>query len=455
MIKISPDLSKKQKQAFRYLLDKETTEILFGGGAGGGKSYLGCLWLITMSIQYPGSRWLMGRSKLTALKQTTLNTFFDVCQQFGIKGNGVHYSYNQVNNTIKWFNGSEILLKDLFRYPSDPNFDSLGSLEITGAFIDECNQLTEKAKQIVASRIRYKLDEYGLIPKIIMTCNPAKNWVYDEFYKKNKDSRLEVHKKFIQALVTDNPHISEHYVNQLHKLDKSSKMRLLFGQWEYDDDPSVLILFDAISDLFNNDYLLPGTEEERKKLQKYISADIARFGDDKTVIFLWQGYAATQIHVLFKKSIKESTEYIKNLAREQQIPNSKIVVDSDGVGGGVVDYIPGCYSFVAQSKPIPVDGKTDNYSNLKSQCYFKLAELINQGQLYVRCEDIDVKEKLTEELEQVKRKDFDKDGPLKIVPKEEVKAVLGRSPDFSDTMAMRMVFEFRKTGMDSVDFCFF
>ena len=34
-------LTKKQGLALKYLTDKTTTEILFGGAAGGGKSYLG------------------------------------------------------------------------------------------------------------------------------------------------------------------------------------------------------------------------------------------------------------------------------------------------------------------------------------------------------------------------------------------------------------------------------
>jgi phage terminase large subunit len=76
-----------------------------------------------------------------------------------------HYRYNQQSNTISFPNGSQILLKDLFLYPSDPNFDELGSLEITDAFIDECNQTVEKAFNVVKSRIRYKLDENNLYLK--------------------------------------------------------------------------------------------------------------------------------------------------------------------------------------------------------------------------------------------------------------------------------------------------
>ena len=57
-------LIKKQEHAVHYLKDRTTTELLYGGSAGGGKSVLGCLWLIEMCQTHAGSRWLMGRSKL-------------------------------------------------------------------------------------------------------------------------------------------------------------------------------------------------------------------------------------------------------------------------------------------------------------------------------------------------------------------------------------------------------
>jgi phage terminase large subunit len=179
---------------------------------------------------------LIGRSSLKTLKETTLQSFFEVCKMQGLKAE-THYRYNQQSNTISFPNGSQILLKDLFLYPSDPNFDELGSLEITDAFIDECNQTVEKAFNVVKSRIRYKLDENNLIPKMLGSCNPAKNYVYHRFYKPAKDNTLQRDRQFIQALVSDNPDISKHYRENLMGLDETSKQRLLYGNWEYDDDP--------------------------------------------------------------------------------------------------------------------------------------------------------------------------------------------------------------------------
>ena len=426
MLNIDTEFTLTQGKAIEYLFDKQTTEVLFGGAAGGGKSWVGCSWLILLCIKYPKTRYLMGRSKLDSLKKTTLNTFFEVCQTWGIIANK-HYNFNAGSNIIKFYNDSEIILKDLFLYPSDRNFDSLGSLEITAAFIDEANQITEKAKNIVASRMRYKLDDYGIIPKLLMTCNPAKNWVYTQYYKPSKEGVQKPHRKFIQSLVDDNKFISKHYKTQLLTLDELSKQRLLFGNWEYDATKDSLIEYDAIINLFS---------QTGKQGDKYLSCDVARFGSDKTVIMYWEGLHIKKIKTLLKSAINEVVNEIRLLQQQYAVRLTNIIVDEDGVGGGVKDYMR-CRGFVNNSKAL----KGENYQNLKTQCYYKLADMVNTAQIGIDCKDVNIKNNIIEELEQVRTKDADKDNKLQIISKETVKDIIGRSPDYSDALAMRMFFE--------------
>ena len=423
---IEPKFTETQSLAIQYLFDKQTTEVLFGGAAGGGKSWVGCSWLILLCMKYPNTRYLMGRSKLDALKKTTLNTFFEVCSTYGLEANR-HYNFNGSSNIITFVNGAEIILKDLFLYPSDRNFDSLGSLELTGAFIDECNQITEKAKNIVASRLRYKLDENNLIPKLLMTCNPAKNWVYTSYYRPAQENKLKPYRKFIQSLVTDNEYISKHYEKQLFELDDLTKQRLLFGNWEYDATQDSLIDYNSILSLFET----KGIDGD-----KYITCDVARFGSDKTVIMLWQGLHLKYIKTLLKSAINDVVEDIKRLQQENQVPLRNVIVDEDGVGGGVKDYLR-CQGFVNNARAL----KNENYQNLKTQCYYTLAKKINEGQLGISCSNINTKNDIIEELEQVRTKDADKDNKLQILSKDTVKSIIGRSPDYADALAMRMYYE--------------
>lgn len=427
-------LNHKQTQAIDFLEDNQHTEGLFGGGAGGGKSILGCYWQIKNRLKYPNTRGLIGRSKLKTLKETTLNSFFFVCQQQGLQA-GNHYRINNQSHEIKFYNGSSIFLKDLFYYPSDPNFDELGSLEITDAFIDECNQITEKAWNIVMSRVRYGLDENGLIPKVFGTCNPSKGFVYNKFYKPSRDNNLSDELFFIQSLATDNPFISKHYINNLYKLDKASRERLLFGNWEYDDDPTVLIDYEKSVDLFTNSFVSEGL--------KYITADIARLGDDKTIIRVWDGMRSVKRYSFQKMRVDEISSKIKQIQNEYSVSNSNTICDEDGIGGGVVDNLR-CKGFVNNSKPIDSIQQSVNYSNLRSQCYFALADAINTNGMYLNDTDIAIREKIVEELGEVKQKDADKDSKLQIVPKDDIKRNIGRSPDDADCLMMRMYFELNK-----------
>lgn len=427
-------LISKQENAVYYLKDNQTKEIIYGGAAGGGKSALGILWLIEQCQSYPETRWLMGRSKLKLLKETTLNTFFELTSKLGLSN---QFHYNSQSGVITWNNKSEILLKDLFLYPADPNFDSLGSLEITGAFIDECNQISYKAWQIVKSRIRYKLNQYKLEPKMLGTCNPSKNWVYNQFYIKEKNGKIEKDKKFIQALPQDNPHLPASYLESLLSLDENSKQRLYYGNWEYDNDPSKLIDFDKIQNVFTNEFVEGG--------QMYISADVARFGSDKMVICVWSGFKVIEIVSLNKSSIVEIAQLIRELATKYQVPMSNVIIDEDGVGGGVVDMLKGCKGFVNNSRALLVENQVVQYQNLKTQCYFKLAELIQSDKIFINCKEQTIIDEITKELEMVKRDKIDSDGKLQIISKETVKASIGRSPDYSDALMMRMYFCFEQT----------
>ena len=426
------ELSIKQTIALDLLEDKTTNEVLFGGGAGGGKTALGCYWQLKQRLKYPNTRGLIGRAVLKTLKETTLVSLFQVAKMQGLTA-GVHYKYNGQMSQIELFNGSVILLKDLYSYPSDPNFDELGSLEITDAFIDEANQIEDKARNIIKSRIRYQLDENELVPKILYTCNPAKNWTYHEFYKPQTDGTIAENKRFIPSLIDDNPFISKHYKQNLLTLDTVSKERLLFGNWEYSNDPSTLIEYDKIIDAFSSTFVSSGS--------RYITCDVARFGNDSTVIGIWDGFRV-KLHQYQGKSVVEVADIIKAFQVEHQVPSSQIVVDEDGVGGGVVDILR-CKGFVNNSSPLenPITRQKENFDNLKSQCYYKLAEMLNDSKLYINASGT-MKEKIIQELEQVKQKSVDNDGKKGIIPKDKVKALIGRSPDFSDCLAMRMIFEY-------------
>lgn len=441
-MEIDINLTKKQSIAWRLLFDSKTNEILYGGSAGAGKSLLGCLWIVSVCNKYSGVRCLIGRTVLQQLKMTTLNTLFEVLQMMQFKSNE-HFTYNGQTNVITFYNGSEIILKDLAYQPSDPNFDSLGGLELTAVFVDEAAQISQLAYNILKSRIRYKLNQYNLIPKILMTCNPGQVWLKKEFYIPYIQNILEPNKSFVPALPLDNPHLPQSYIDMLKSLPPSQRRRLLEGDWDYMEENDSLFKFDEIS---NSVFRLSPDDNNKK----YMTVDVARFGDDRSVIMIWVGLVVISCHVYRKLSTVELSTQIRDLMRSHGIHPNQVIIDSDGVGGGVADQIRGT-NFVNNSSPL----HNQNFTNLKSQCYVKLSDMFKEGLISLNILEPSVVDDLTQELLAIKLKDIDKDNKVAVQSKDEMKKILGKSPDLSDALMMRMLPEIKNlktTGRYAITF---
>ena len=432
MITFKPTI--KQFDALELLSDNITTEVLYGGAAGSGKSMIGCCWLIINCLNYPGTRWLMGRSRLSVLKGSTLKTFNDIVKDWNISD---RIKINHQSNTIYFDNGSEIVLKDLFTYPSDPDFDGLGSTEYTGAFVDEISQISYKAFEMVNTRLRYKLKEYNLIPKLFATCNPSKSWLYTTFYKPWMDENLPDYRKFIPALPTDNPYIDPNYIIQLRKSSQAIQERLLYGNWNYNDDIDSLFKYADLVKMRDTSSVIGG--------QMYLTCDIARLGKDTTLLIVWDGLTMIEIVQLEGVTTDISANKIRGLSGQYNIPMQNIIIDADGIGGGVVDQLRGVVSFINNSRQIEVNGQPNIYQNLKSQCYYQLAEYVEMGKIKAITIKDEAFEILCQELQCIKQKDMDRDGKLSVIPKDVMKKILGRSPDFADAMMMRMYWELKNT----------
>jgi len=418
----------RQSEALKFLsVDSDVETILYGGAAGGGKTMLGCMWQILRRLKYPGTRSLIGRAKLDTLKKTTMATFFQVAHEIGLKA-GEDFIYNQQSHIIKFSNGSEIILADLFLYPSDPMMTDLGGLEITDAFIDEATEITEKAYSIVSSRIRYKLNEFGLKPKILLTCNPSKGWIYNQFYLPYKNQNLPQHLAFIQALPGDNIHLPDSYVTSLTRLPEADRKRLLEGDWEFDNSSDRLYLYDELMRCFR---------EPMNVGEGYITADIARLGKDRTVLCVWRGLSCIDIVVLKQKRQDEVKAEIQRLMNEHSVRLSNVLADADGVGGGLVDSLR-CREFMNGSKAV----RGTQYMNLKADCYFRLGELIDKNEITF---PVRYQEDIIKELELVRRVDPDKEGKLRVTSKDTISQRTGGiSPDIADAIMMRAYFELNR-----------
>lgn len=441
------DPNEKQLEACKRWADDTTEEIVFGGNKGGGKSNLGGTCIFHDALVYPETRYFIARQVLKDLRLYTIPTVYEVFSIWGIKFDD-YAKFNGQDNNFQLKNGSIVQLLECAFMPSDPLYERFGSMQWTRGWIEEGGEVSDLAYTNLKLGIgRWKNDKYNLKRKLLITCNPKKNWIKYNFVDPYVAGRLPGNKAYISASVYDNKHRQKDYEKVLEGLTGTARQRLLLGNWDYDSDDDCLISGEKILDLYTNHHVPEGGN-------KYITADVGRFGKDKTVIWVWEGFRVLRVVILEKKSTSEVAEEIKRLCSIFQIPMSNVCVDDDGIGGGVVDNLPGCVGFVNNSSPLPNladPNKKENFDNLKSQCYYSFANRINTGGIYISYDlgamdgqdGKTIKQLLNEDLEQVRQKEVDTDKKKGVLPKDKVKEILGRSPDYSDGMMMREIFELR------------
>ncbi len=261
---------------------------------------------------------------------------------------------------------------------------------------------------------------------------------------------------FIPGLVYENTELLKadpSYLGNLLALDDAEKAQLLEGNWKIKTDGLALCDFMAVNDAFSNVLTPEGN--------KYITCDVARFGSDMAVIMVWHGWVCIETHIYTTSKTTTIVECIDQARGRHNVRASFVGIDQDGVGGGVVDQ-GGYVGFNSGGAVLPDPGTDakENYKNLKTQVNYRLCQMrVNNGLVLINAEAIYVDGMQTDkvrrgktehkvvdlikaDLRSIKRKNADADGKKQMIPKEEQKNILnGRSPDFSDCMAIREWFD--------------
>lgn len=200
-------------------------------------SWLGSNWINSLCIRFPDIRCVIARKTIKSLKESTFNTVRSVLKDWGLQ-EGVNFKINNLENWLQFWNGSVIYLKELEATPADPQFERLGSTEITAAFVDEVSEISERAIEVLMSRCRWKVAEYMGYPRILMTTNPCATWVRSRFVQDNNGDPVTLADTdaFIRFSVYDNPceEFVKIYENNLKNIkDPATRARLLYGNWDF------------------------------------------------------------------------------------------------------------------------------------------------------------------------------------------------------------------------------
>lgn len=430
----------KQLECVKYWIDKTTIDIAYGGSKGSAKSFTGCSLIFGDALIYPETHYFIARKTLTDLRKFTIPSIHEVLNLWGITPN--YYKYNGQDNYFQLYNGSKVFLIDAKYLPSDPNYMRFGSMQMTRGWIEEAGEFEEECKNNLQASIgRWKNDVYNLAPKLLQTCNPAKNYLYRDYYKLSKENKLPEHKKFIQALPSDNKMLPSDYIPNLLKiLSPNEIQRLVYGNWEFDNNPHAMFDYNDILNIFTNEFVKPTN-------QKYITADIAYEGSDLFVIGVWDGLVLQKIIAIDKIDETQVSKKIHEIRIENEVPLSNLIYDADGLKTFVRQsaesgYLAGANEFHNGGKPIKVEGQLENFFNLKAQCFFMLAKYCKENKIFIQCKEF--RKQIIEELEQINKMPIADDGKIRLEKKDAIRERLGRSPDFADMIMMRMWFELKQ-----------
>ena len=246
----------------------------------------------------------------------------------------------------------------------------------------------------------------------------------------------------------DNPFISTEEIAKAKKEMDYDTYRQEFLA-EYIENQGALFSFTALVDVFSNTIV--------KSNEKYLIVDIADDGSDKTIFSFWEGLEEYRREEFERLNTELIIGKIREYAADQRIPYSHIAVDAIGVGAGVASssMLDGIVGFKSSYAPIktdinpvllpnvryltnPIVPLTSDYKNLRSQCIFTLASLVNERKIASRVTGRQ-KEVIIEELSSYQDVSVG-DGKRMAMTKEEIKDIIGRSPDASDCFIMRIYF---------------
>ena len=160
---------------------------------------------------------------------------------------------------------------------------------------------------------------------------------------------------------------------------------------------------------------------------------------DRPAISIWNGFNMIKVDVDKIGSTNDLVSRIKQYINDYKISPSCVAIETNGLGLAIADQIRGCVGYVPNSTSFNGFDKKF-YATLKDQLYHKLSQYITDKKITIK--DHTYLDQITQEL--TAHKKMDVEGKFRVTPKPQVKKLISRSPDISDAMAMRMLFEINK-----------
>ena len=248
-------LNYKPTDKQRQFHESDCDEVLYGGAAGGGKSYAICWDALMRLLKYPGTHAYLFRRTYPELEMTLVKTMLSIVPRELDRYVAGTHELKLINGSVAHFCHLQNEGEGLLKYQG---------AEIHWLYFDELTHFTKAMYDYLRTRLRAE-KRLGIVPCVRCASNPGgpgHAWVKARFVDATDGGRqvrempvrsevlgtIEVRRvQYIPALATDNPHITRDYVIELEQKPRALRDALLHGKWdafdgqafpEFADDPA-------------------------------------------------------------------------------------------------------------------------------------------------------------------------------------------------------------------------
>lgn len=396
------NLSEPQTEFFRRFDDPL---VIMQCSVGAGKTYVCALWLLINMLK--GRRMVAGALTHGALMKTLFATIEEIAFKFGLK-----CDINKQDKTLRVGNGIT------FGYSNEAPKDVLGLSNIYGMVLDEAARCCKEFYNNLSDRIRGEGIDKPRKRLISSPCmEPSAQWWND---------LKKVHPEcVIRATLYTNPFVSADYIHELEERygigTELYKMQVLGEDVAADFLNAILRATDFVP--------LQNSRFSRVLRPGFFGMDLAGSGRDLTAAAKINETGMYDLRTLQHIDTIAQKGLIVDSYRDDDIKNGAL--DAGAIGMGVYDNVKHIPSIRIEAVNFNAKPSKDIYMNIRSEMYCEAAQIIKDG-FYV---DVDAYPELIEELRNT-QVFVNERGKLQIIPKEDIKRLIGRSPDRADALVL-------------------
>ena len=376
------------------------------GGRGGAKSESVAKELLKIGNEKP-VRILCTREIQLSIKDSVYTLLNDLIKD-------LHYNgYKATENSIKHTNDTEFIFIGMWRQEVKQTMKSLANIDY--CWVEEAQTISDGSLKLLDPTIRKPESEIWFTFNRLMPDDPV--WLFKN--KIENENKIEININY-----NDNNYLPKVLENQALRSKR---------EYENKENDEYLHIWLGEPVGFSERTLISSRdvqEAAQRELdligQIQVGADIARYGNDRTVFFKRKGNSIIDYKIYTKQSLTETARLLIDFLGNDTTIITKI--DDTGLGGGVTDYLKD-FGFSVQGINFGGSPKDkDKYNNCISEMWFEFKQNIKEYKIP------DIQE-LRSELTTREWK-LDNKGRRCIESKDDYKKRGFRSPDLADALLL-------------------